>query len=388
MFRLLLTVVIAVFFIGMYAGCSSASKIKGEVAPAQTSISQLRFLSEFDVPHAKLFENTTVGGLSGIDYDSARNVYYLISDDRSALNPARFYTAKIHLSGNAIDSVEFIAVHSLLQQNGEVYPNSSQDPSRTPDPEAMRYNPLQDELVWSSEGERIVKPGTTVLENPSVTVINMDGRYKDSFALPAMMQMQHVEQGPRQNGVFEGMTFADNYKTLFVNVEEPLYQDGPRAATGDSTALIRIIKYNTLSHQPVAQYAYRTEAVAHPANPPGAFKINGVPDILSVGNDQLLVIERSFSTGRPACTIRVFMADLKQATDISGNTSLQANPPASLVSKKRLLNMDDLGRYIDNVEGVTFGPVLSNGHRTLIFVADDNFSPFEKTQFLLFEVIP
>ena len=50
--------------------------------------------------------------------------------------------------------------------------------------------------------------------------------------------------------------------------------------------------------------------------------------------------------------------------------------------------MDDLGRYIDNIEGVTFGPVLPNGHESVIFIADNNFSPLEKTQVFLFEVIP
>ena len=50
--------------------------------------------------------------------------------------------------------------------------------------------------------------------------------------------------------------------------------------------------------------------------------------------------------------------------------------------------MDTLGIYIDNVEGVTFGPDLPNGHKTLIFVSDNNFSALEKTQFLLFEIIP
>jgi hypothetical protein len=48
--------------------------------------------------------------------------------------------------------------------------------------------------------------------------------------------------------------------------------------------------------------------------------------------------------------------------------------------------MDGLGRLIDNIEGATFGPTLSNGKRTLIFVADDNFSPGQKNQFLLFEI--
>jgi hypothetical protein len=49
--------------------------------------------------------------------------------------------------------------------------------------------------------------------------------------------------------------------------------------------------------------------------------------------------------------------------------------------------MYDLGIYTDNIEGVTFGPLLPNGHKTLLFIADNNFNPFEKAQILLFEVI-
>ena len=50
--------------------------------------------------------------------------------------------------------------------------------------------------------------------------------------------------------------------------------------------------------------------------------------------------------------------------------------------------MDDLGIYVDNVEGMTFGPTLPNGHRTLLMVSDNNFSQLEKTQLFLFEVMP
>ena len=49
--------------------------------------------------------------------------------------------------------------------------------------------------------------------------------------------------------------------------------------------------------------------------------------------------------------------------------------------------MDDLGIYIDNIEGVTFGPLLPNGHKTLLFVADNNFTVLQKAQVLLFEVM-
>jgi hypothetical protein len=324
--------------------------------------------------------------LSGIDYDVKNDIYYMISDDRSAINPARFYTAKIHLKDNRIDSAEFIDVKTLLQKDGQPYPNSKQDPSHTPDPEDIRYNPVKDELIWSSEGER--KPENNILEDPSVIVVDRSGNYKDSFELPANMHMHATENGPRQNSVFEGLAFSADYKSLFVSVEEPIYEDGPRAGANDSTAWIRIIKFDTEKRKQIAQYAYKIEPVAYPSIPANSFKINGVSAILSSGENKLLVVERSFSTGRIACTIRVFLADMNDAADIANTNSLQSQPTAKPVSKKLLLNMDDLGRYIDNIEGITFGPTLPNGHQTLIFIADNNFSPLEKTQLLLFEIIP
>ena len=366
--------------------CTSSKKIRA--SSQNSSASQLKFLSEYDVANAKQFSGTTIGGLSGIDYDVKRNVYYLISDDRSAINPARFYTASIDIGGNKIDSIEFKAVDSLKTRQGATYPNSKQDPFHTPDPESLRYNPLTDEIVWSSEGERIIRAGTNVLEDPTITVIDRNGNYKDTFELPANMHMRASENGPRQNSVFEGIAFTDDYKSVFVSVEEPIYEDGARAGIDDSTAWIRIIKFDVATSKPVAQYAYKIESVVYPAPPAYAFKINGVSEILWIATNKLLVVERSFSTGKPGCAIRLFVADLEQATDISNINSYNAQSNAKPVPKKLLLNMDELGRYIDNIEGVTFGPRLSNGHRTLIFVADDNFSPLQKTQFLLFEVIP
>lgn len=357
------------------------------VAAGAQTISKLKFLSEFDVPHNLQYNNTTVGGLSGIDYDARQNVYYLISDDRSAINPARFYTAKINIGANRIDSVYFVNVTLLKQQNGKPYPNSKQDPAHTPDPEAMRFNPQSGHLVWSSEGERIVKPGDTLLENPAITTIDVDGMYKDTFPLPSQLHMHGTEKGPRQNGVLEGLTFANNYKTLFVNVEEPLYEDGPRAGLKDTTTWIRILKYETATKKIKAHYAYHIEAIPHAPVPATGFMINGVPDILAVDNNHLLVMERAFATGNMACTIKIYLADLSKATNIKSVKSLKTHPPARPVSKKLLLNMDDLGRFIDNVEGMTFGPTLPNGHKSLVMVADNNFNSLERTQFFLFEVM-
>src|SRR5204863_6149930 len=137
-----------------------------------TEGSHLKFIGEYDIPHNQIFQNTTIGGLSGIDYDAENNIYYLISDDRSAINPARFYTATIFLKDNGIDSVRFISVKSLLQPSGTTYPSSKQDPFRAPDPEAIRLNRRTKQLVWTSEGERIIKKDTIVLEDPSLNIIS------------------------------------------------------------------------------------------------------------------------------------------------------------------------------------------------------------------------
>jgi hypothetical protein len=370
----------------IFCSCSTIRKAGKEDS---TTISSLHFLGERDVPFNKQFNGTTIGGLSGIDYNPERQEYYLICDDRSAINPARFYTAKLQVNERGIDTVIFTAVTNLLQANGSVYPNTKQEPGNTPDPEALRYNKKTNRLIWTSEGERIVgKNKTTVIADPTINVIGLDGNLVDSFPLPEQLHMSSLQKGPRQNGVLEGLAFADDFRSMYLSVEEPLYEDGPRAGLTDTTAWVRIIKYDMDSKQPVAQYAYKLDPVAYPPTPLDAFKVNGIPDILSIGNNKLLVLERSYSTGRLACTIKIYLTDLGDASNISINASLIANPPNKPATKQLLLNMDSLGIYIDNIEGVTFGPTLPNGHKTLIFIADNNFSDDEVTQFLLFEVEP
>ncbi len=365
--------------------CTPSKKIS--VPNSYGAPKTLRFLGEYDIPHNLSFQQTTVGGLSGIDYDHGEDLYYMIADDRSATNPARFYTARIFLGAKGIDSVRFLDVKTLLQANGQAYPNNKQDPYHVPDPESIRYNPSTQQLVWTSEGERIVNQKDMVLENPAINIVSKNGNWLDSFPLPPKLTMQSIEKGPRQNSVLEGASFADDFKTLFISVEEPLYEDADRAETFDTHPYIRLFKFDATTKTNTAQYAYKLEQVAYAAMPATSYKINGISEILSLGNDQLLIMERSFSSGRISCTIKVFIADMKNATNVMGLQSLRENKEFIPCTKKLLLNMDSLGIYIDNIEGVTWGPVLMNGHRTLLFMADNNFSLLEKSQLLLFEVV-
>lgn len=376
----------AIFLLSLFiAACSPAKK--ATIPVTARKIQGLKFIGEYDIPYNIIFKGTTVGGLSGIDYDPVGNIYYVICDDRSALNPARFYTAKISFTEKGIDSLTFLDAKYIVRSDGRVFPNSKQDKFKVPDPESVRYNGPLGLLYWSSEGERILTATDTVIQNPSISVISTTGNYIDSIPIPPNLRMHVEEKGPRQNSVLEGLSFSNDYRTLYASVEEPLYEDGPRADTADLPAYIRILKFNVRTKLNDAQYAYKLDPVAYPPMSPTGYKINGVPEILSYGHDQLLVMERSFSTGRAACTIKIFLTDMSKASDIAGLPSLKS--PAQFIpcTKQLLLNMDSLGRYIDNVEGMTWGPLLSNKHRTIIFIADNNFSVVQKSQVLLFEVL-
>ena len=371
--------IIALLFI--FSSCSSSKSSQNS-----KDISHLKFLSSYIIPYNYQYNHTTVGGLSGIDYNPVKNEYYCISDDRSDKNAARFYTMGITLNDNKIDSVYFLKSTFLKGPDGKDYPSSQLNPYRTPDPECLRYDANNNTFIWGSEGEKIISSEKNILVNPAITIIDSQGNYIDTFSLPRQMLMTTHNYGPRRNGVFEGLTFLDNYKSLLVSVEVPLLQDGAEAGTGDSSGIIRMIKFDVASRKPVAQYAYKIDPVAHPPLPFSGFRINGISDILSLGKDKLLVIERSFSNGRLSCTVKVYLASLDKATNVQSFDSLKAKNNFQIINKKLILNMDNLGIYIDNIEGVTFGPTLPDGKRSLIFIADNNFNPLEQSQVLLFEV--
>lgn len=55
----------------------------------------LRFIGEQQLAHQLQYKESTVSGLSGIDYDVDTDTCILLSDERSRHNAARFYTATL-----------------------------------------------------------------------------------------------------------------------------------------------------------------------------------------------------------------------------------------------------------------------------------------------------
>lgn len=357
------------------AGAFALGLVHAPVADAVPR-SSVRLIGEQTLPHRLSFQGTTVGGLSSIDYDPRTGKYVLICDDRSQLQPARFYTARLEVDADELGPVRLTGTHPLAAADGSTYPPG------TVDPEELRVDPFTGRYYWSQEGERAGE----VLIDPSVRVARRDGDYVRDLPIADNSRMT-PESGPRRNLGPEGLTFAAFGALVTSVMEGPLLQDGPEADT-TSGALSRITVQGRRG--PVlAQYAYPMEPVFAEPVPEGGFATTGVSSILAQGPadpTRYLVLERSFVSG-VGNRIRIYEIDTSGATNVRHAESLRDVPRLRPVRKRLLVDLADLGlSTVDNIEGMTWGPRLSTGERSLLLISDDNFSPTQVTQFVALAV--
>jgi hypothetical protein len=323
------------------------------------------------------------GGISGADRDPATGTWLLLSDDRSEHAPARFYRADIQLGLQGIGRIEVQGAVSLRQADGSTYPGNA-DPGEVPDPEALRIDPLDGSLVWSSEGDR--RRGLS----PFVRRADRNGRWLASLSLPPHLKAYPAqERGVRNNLAIEGLAFTPDGSALWVAMEGPLYEDGP-VCTAQAGAYTRLLLLDR-SGRLLREVAYPLDPLPVPPSGGQRRGDNGVSEILMLDDHRLLVIERSGHETADQVfefAVRLYEADVRNATDIATMPGLpgQAFTPTS---KRLLLDLRLAGSGAGtNVEAAAWGPRLANGHATLLLVSDNNFTPGLATQFMAFEVLP
>lgn len=339
-------------------------------------ISAIEFLGEAIIPFNTKVDGTPVGGLSGITFDPRRQVFYAISDDPASKGPARFYTLALDLTDGHLEEtdVEIRAVTLIRDRNGAPFREL------TLDGEGIRLTPERT-LYISSEGqaERGVLPFLREYE--------LDGTYVRDFKIPKkfLPTPENVRrgQGVRHNLVFESMTLSADAASFFTATENALRQDGP-ASDVDVSSPSRILQFDRRKGRVQAEYVYFVEPAADAPPNPDNFRTSGLVELVSLGPNRLLSLERSFTAG-VGNDIKIFQVSLDGATDVRRKTSL-AGKKYRPVQKKLLLAFKSLGRHFDNVEGMSFGPRLPDGRRTLVLVADNNFSERQHTQVLAFAV--
>ncbi len=361
----------------LLAGCATTPTSSTEV-PNATGIS-LRFIGEAVVPHRIEVAGTTFGGISGIDYDEARDQYYLISDDGSERSPARFYTARIPITDKGIKTPEITSVVMLKRPDGTAYSSEKSGAKDAPDPEAIRYRADTDTLFWTSEGDK--KLGI----DPSVREIKLDGTFIREMPTLPMFRMQPGDSGPRHNLTFEGMTLTPEGKAFWVSMESARFEDGLEPTVDKAGGPLRITLHHASSGNAIRQIAYMPDAIPLKPTEKGDAD-NGVSEILMLDQFRMLVLERSFSPG-PGTSLRLYLIDTRDGSDVL-NVPVLRDGNYTPASKRLMINFDSLKlKKLDNTEGMTFGPRLPNGNRTLVFVSDDNFRNTQLNQFLAFEVV-
>lgn len=338
------------------------------------AVTQIDFIGRAIFPTGSPFQGTEIGGLSGITYDADRQVYYVISDDRSSKAPARFYSVKIDLTSVKLEKekIAFTGVTTLLDENGKTFPNLSLDP------EGIAFN--RNSVFVSSEGDVERKIA------PFIKEFSLEGKLLKTLVIPDLfLPDDKGNKGIRNNLAFESLTLTPDRKYLFTATENALVQDGAVASL-QSGSPCRLLRYDAVGSKLDREFIYITEPLATGANPAGKLTTNGLVDLVAIDENRLLSLERGFSM-ETGTTVKLFEISLEKADRIDELDSLKSRlSEVSPAQKRLLLDLETLKVPLDNIEGLTLGPVFGDGNRGLILVSDNNFSPLQETQILGFKI--
>jgi hypothetical protein len=175
-------------------------------------------------------------------------------------------------------------------------------------------------------------------------------------------------------------------------------QDGERCGV-DRGCLIRIVEYEVKGHTvtPLHEYGYSVDAMPLPEDLRGASGAMGVADILAVSDSDLLVLERGFAsvgeTGKNLSRTHLYRVRLTGAKDVSRVGSL-AGAKTAILRKTLMLDLGEVTheftpgyQRLDNFEGITFGPALPDGGKSILLVSDNNFQEAQRTAFVVLRLI-
>lgn len=358
----------------------------------------LTYLGQQIVPTGTSFRGLPVGGLSSIDYVPATGHYLAISDDRSDRGPARFYELTLDLSkfrrsadpGDA--GLGWVNMTTMLDLDGQPFGRNQVDP------ESLRLDGKRNLIYWSNEGQRT----SGSVQNPTMRRMHPDGRPAGEFAVPGYYNpagsaggLAAGDMGVYNNLAFESVAITPDGKTLWTMSENGLAQDSLPTAVGRGSRA-RMLSFDLDTGKPGAEYVYDVGAVPFAPARQGDFSTNGVPDMLALSAHEFIVIERAFAVGAATPgvaahtkqptgnTIKLYRIDTRGATDVSGWPSIKGHDlvpvrRTMLLDLSSLRNDDGSVLALDNIEGITFGP-LFEGKRTLILLSDNNFNPAQFTQ--------
>ncbi len=321
----------------------------------------LDFLGEYQLPQTDF--DPPISGISAITYDRKRDRLIAVCGDA----PARFYTLKLTLDRT---DAEKIGIHTdvesvtfLTDKDGKPYSKGTINPG------GVALTP-QKTLFISSDG------------TPSVQEFDLNGKLQTSLPIPDhyLLNTEHTK-GIQDNLGFAALTLNPTGTIpatgepirLFTATESALIQDRELPNSTEKTKS-RFLHYLIGFGPPVviAEHFYPLE---NPAT--------NLVELLAISaGGHFLSLEQS--EGVSGSNIKIFQMTTGGATDTSGITSLKGALTGTRPLKKKLLfDLNKLGIPLDNLQGMAFGPRLSDGTQSLLLVSNNTQ---QATQLLLFRL--
>ena len=337
----------------------------------------LDFVAASQLPQQKLGTPVEV---SAITYDRQRDRLYALCNNPNQSAPVRFCTLKLTFDPTA-DSTKIgfqVDIETITLTN-----NNSQHTQGTIDPGGIAVTPQKTVFISSDvTGDSIV---------PAVQEFDLSsGRLLTSLPIPKRYLPDAINNNTRTRGIQDNLGFTSLTLNptgtipasgepirLFTATESALVQD---KLPGEAGAKSRLLHYLIGYGPPVliAEHLYLLDPS------PSDATSNGLVELLALDQGgHFLSLERSKSPS--GFSAKLFQMTTGGATDTSRIDSLKG-PINGIqpVKKKLVLDLRELGISLSNLQGMTFGPRLPDGTRSLLLVGSN---PAQRvTQFLLFRL--
>ena len=269
-------------------------------------------------------------------------------------------------------------------------------------------------LRLDPEGIRVGPDGTFFISDeygPYLFEFNRQGHLLRRIAVPQKFAIDSPSGNPTEellgnssgrqaNRGMEGLAISPDGGTLFGIMQNALLQDfGLAAGTTDRLGVNNRILRVDLATGETQEFVYVVEAIN---------RGQGVSEILAINDHEFLVLERDnrswLTTGQAPTRKKIYKIDLRGATDVShvecapGTECLPAGAlPAGVVPVAKSLFIDlldpafglqnnDANAIAEKIEGLAWGPDLSDGRHLLYVVTDNDLNPLIPTQIYAFAV--
>lgn len=339
---------------------------------SEQATSDLKLLAQANLPSTLTVGEAPFGGLSGM-VNLGNNEYLAISDDRSEYAPARMVKLSIEVDGEELKVKPLENI--TLTQDGVPFKLNELDP------EAITLH--NKTLIIASEGSYRKE----LRSAPFIRQFGFDGAQMRDLAFDEDRYVPEAEgqmtKGVRSNLGFESVSFSPSGKTLFAVTEAALRQDAPYEYHAQN--IVRLMVMDSEAKKSTKEYAIKLDHIQIDAAGGVLTGENGISDIIALSETEVMIMERAWVSAAKRQIVRLYSVKLDESAEVSGINQLQAD--TVVLTKNLVLDLDDLGIALDNLEILCHGPKI-DGKDTLIIASDNNFSKYQKNQFLLFQILP